>query len=628
MKISFKHLSIFLTILVLAFIKIQAQVVVILQQPPPNQLNISDLWKLTLNNTGSNSFRVYLEGTVDEEKDGRILEGKSQVFDLPKGIKIITSKDVSAANITYKNNKYKEIILRTGNPPSGNYTICISVMTENGTQIGNDCKNQYINNLSPPVLISPSDGDSVNQKSLTFTWTPPTPISSQSNMDYSLKIVEILGNQSLSEAIDKNTSFFEQAGIHSTIFQYPVNGIELKDNQSYAWQISANINGSSVSRSQPSGFIASTHLPGGILQPHILLTVNPTISSGFVYASALMPDQTLSSWGQNSNGELGFGGGSNEPLPNRIPGLNEMLTVSAGEHHTLALKNDGTVWAWGTNNEFELGNTVIGIQSSPVQVTGISDVVAVSTGLYHSLALKRDGTVWAWGSNVNKALGDGSEERNNSDPRQLVGLSNIVNISAGESHSLALRRDGTVWSWGSNRSGNLGNGSEVEFSASPVQVSGLSDIIAISEGKENFSYALKRDGTVWSWGDNVAGKLGDGTTSNRNTPVQVIGITDAVEISAGFSHALVLKRDGTIWGCGDNNFNQLGRGHDPTLNSSRMIRLPYLGDGYVEISAGGLFSLALKNDGTIWAWGDNGSGDFGIGSFTESITPVQVLFTH
>ncbi len=621
MKISFKYLSIFLTILSFAFTKIHAQVVVILQQPPPNQLNISDLWKLTLNNTGSNSYRVYLEGTVDEEKDGRILEGKSQVFDLPKGIKIITSKDVSAANITYKNNKYKEIILRTGNPPSGNYTICINVMIENGSQIGNDCKNQYINNLSPPVLISPLDGDSVNQKSLTFTWMPPTPMNPQNNIDYTLRIVEIMGNQSLSEAIDKNISFLEQAGIHNTIFQYPVNGIELKDNQSYAWQVSANINGTSVSRSQPSRFIASIHLPGGILQPHTLITVNPTISAGFVYASALMPDLTLSSWGQ-------IGGGSNEALPTYITSLNEMLTVSASEHHTLALKNDGMVWAWGTNNEYELGNTISGIQSTPVQVMGISDVVAISAGIYYSLALKRNGTVWAWGSNVNKALGENSEDRNNPTPRQLIGLSNIVNISAGESHSLALRRDGTVWSWGSNRSGNLGNGSELEFSASPVQVTGLSDIIAISEGKDNFSYALKREGTVWAWGDNVAGKLGDGTTSNRNTPVQVIGITDAIEISAGFSHALVLKRDGTIWGCGDNNFNQLGRGHDPTLNSSRMIRLPYLADGFVEISAGGLFSLALKTDGTIWAWGDNEVGEFGIGTFIMSITPVQVLFTH
>jgi len=244
----------------------------------------------------------------------------------------------------------------------------------------------------------------------------------------------------------------------------------------------------------------------------------------------------------------------------------------------------------------------------------------VSAGEYHSLALKGEGTVWAWGSNSNGQLGDGVPTGATSgSPVSLSALSDVTIIASGYNHSLALKSDGTVWACGSNSYGQLGDGSTTD-SNTPVQVSDLTDIIAIAGG-ENYSLALKSDGTVWAWGSNGYGQLGDGSYTNKSTPGQILNFGGITAIACGGTHSLALKSDGTVWVWGHNDYGQLGDGTTTDSNSPEQVSS--LSD--VSAVAGGAYhSMALKSDGTVWAWGDNWYGELGNGTNTNSQTPVQV----
>lgn len=185
---------------------------------------------------------------------------------------------------------------------------------------------------------------------------------------------------------------------------------------------------------------------------------------------------------------------------------------------------------------FVILTMVVGIMGSITQ-TSLAHTISqksihnrISVGLSHTVALKDDETVWAWGSNENGQLGDGTNN-DSSIPVQVIGLTDVVAISAGSKHTVALKEDGTVWTWGWNLSGQLGNG-DWNDSSTPVQVTGLTDVVAITAGSGH-TVVLKEDGTVWAWGCNRNGELGIGTTTNmNNTPVQVTGLTDVVQISA------------------------------------------------------------------------------------------------
>ena len=174
--------------------------------------------------------------------------------------------------------------------------------------------------------------------------------------------------------------------------------------------------------------------------------------------------------------------------------LNNKPKIAAGWHHTVVCKTDGTVWAWGGNYSSELGDGSTTTRLTPVHVTGVSDVIAVSAGSEHSIALKSDGTVWAWGGNRYGQSGTGSVSDRIAIPRQLPGISDVISVSAGSYHTIALKNDGTVWAWGRNLWGQLGDGTSVDRLI-PVQVTGISDVISISAGYQ-YSLALKSDGTL------------------------------------------------------------------------------------------------------------------------------------
>ncbi|GEA15427.1 hypothetical protein E308F_16710 [Moorella sp. E308F] len=243
----------------------------------------------------------------------------------------------------------------------------------------------------------------------------------------------------------------------------------------------------------------------------------------------------------------------------------------------------------------------------------------VAGGMYHSLALMSDGTVWAWGYNYSGELGNGMFTRLSKFPVQVANLTDVVAVTAGGYHSLALKSDRTVWAWGSNIYGQLGDGTWADR-YTPVQVADLFDVVAVAAG-DHHSLALKSDGTVWAWGDNEFGQLGDGTITNRNTPVQVANLTDVVAVAASGGHSLALKSDGTVWAWGHNYTGQLG---DGTTNShTTPVQVANL-SGVVAVAAGANHSLALKSDGTVWAWGDNFYGQLGDGTTNRHTTPIQV----
>jgi alpha-tubulin suppressor-like RCC1 family protein len=294
-------------------------------------------------------------------------------------------------------------------------------------------------------------------------------------------------------------------------------------------------------------------------------------------------------------------------------------TIAAGMAHSLFLCSDSKVWAWGSNAYGNLGDgTTTTTNSNPVQVVGITGIISIAAGERHSLFLKNDGTVWASGFNGNGQLGDGTTTQRNT-PVQVLGLTGIISIAASGWQSLFLKNDGTAWACGFNMSGQLGDGTTTQRNI-PVQVSGLTSITSIASGSFH-SLFVKNDGTAWACGSNGTGQLGDGTTTQKTSPVQVSGLTGITSIAGGEHYSLFVKNDGTAWACGKNGNGQLGDG--TTTQRNTPVQISGL-TGITSISTGFIHSLFLKNDGTVWACGFNGLGQLGDGTTTQRLTPIQV----
>ncbi|HZH13537.1 MAG TPA: hypothetical protein VE057_04155 [Archangium sp.] len=318
-----------------------------------------------------------------------------------------------------------------------------------------------------------------------------------------------------------------------------------------------------------------------------------------------------------------------EPVPAPMAGLTDVVAISSGGEHALALRADGSVWAWGPNWYGEVGDGTYEWRLTPVPVLDLTDVVAIAAGNKFSLALRADGTVWAWGLNWSGQLGSGSpsswDDLNPKNrPVQVRGLVDVVAISAGEMHSLALRADGTVWAWGNNWFRQLGGATEHENSFSPLQVPGLSPDVKHIDAGRTYNLVVRADGTVWSWGHNWSGQLGDGTTANRPTPMQVPGLPEVAAVAGGDGHALALAKDGTVWAWGGNHFGALGDG--TRIHRLTPAPVPQL-DKVVAIAAGHYHSLAVRKDGTVWGWGYNLFGSVGTGTASSEprLTPTRAV---
>jgi alpha-tubulin suppressor-like RCC1 family protein len=332
---------------------------------------------------------------------------------------------------------------------------------------------------------------------------------------------------------------------------------------------------------------------------------------------------TVWAWGHNDFGTLGNGTKSStaSPVPAQVPGLSSVTAVSGGPDTTYALTAGGDVWAWGGDSGFndgQLGNGTWLPSNTPVKVTGLTGVTAVAGGGgRNGYALRRDGTVWAWGGG--SALGSTLSGSNT--PVQIKTLPWIVAISGGYGGGYALDVNGWVWAWGSNAYGRLGHGDSTTFSYTPVRVGDLKGVTAIAGSGFN-GYALGADGTIWGWGLNNLGQVGDGTKVNKFFPNQVVGLNGVIRLAGGSGGLYALRGDGTVWGWGENGLGELGNG--TTANSATPVRVLGL-SAVTAVAAGGHTGIALRGDGTVWSWGYNNSGNISAGDPSSSnLTPVQV----
>jgi alpha-tubulin suppressor-like RCC1 family protein len=299
------------------------------------------------------------------------------------------------------------------------------------------------------------------------------------------------------------------------------------------------------------------------------------------------------------------------------------------------VKNDGSVWAWGDNTYSQLGNiSVVGSITNPVQVAGISGISTVAAGWEHSLALKTDGTVWAWGDNYYGQVGDPyNPPWLISSPYQVkladgTPINEISSIASGcaANSSYAVQSNGTVWAWGANGSGQLGNGGQSPGSSPvPSQVLNLAGVISVAAG-QGHALAVTTNGWVYAWGDDTYGQLGNGGSGTYDTPILITSLTNnvIVAVAAGQYNSYALDNSGNIWEWGRIwNGTQYQNDTTPVFVSGLD---PTDGVSIIGIAAGYDYCLAEATDGSIWAWGENLDGAFGNGMTNSSAVPVHVSF--
>jgi alpha-tubulin suppressor-like RCC1 family protein len=354
------------------------------------------------------------------------------------------------------------------------------------------------------------------------------------------------------------------------------------------------------------------------------------ISSGpGIWVSILKSNDIVAyGWGNNQFGGLGDGTTTLRSSPvSIVGGITNWTQIVSGTNHTLTIRVDGTAWAWGNNQYGKLGDGTVNInRSSPVSVVGgYTDWVQVSAGERHSLGVRANGTAWAWGVNSLGNLGDGTTTTRSSPVSVIGGFIDWTQLSGGILFSLGVRANGTIWGWGSNSNGTLGDGTST-YRLSPVStVGGFTDWTQVSAGSAH-ALGLRANGTAWGWGQGAAGQLGNNSSTNRSSPVSVIGgFTDWVQVSTNTKSqtSLGLRATGSAWAWGYNNLGQIG--DNTTVNKSSPVSVVGGFTDWVQVSGGEFHTLGIRTNGTAWAWGNNTHGQLGSGTTVNMSSPVSVI---
>jgi alpha-tubulin suppressor-like RCC1 family protein len=322
-------------------------------------------------------------------------------------------------------------------------------------------------------------------------------------------------------------------------------------------------------------------------------------------------------WGSNLQGQLGTGNTTSSLVPIAI-GFSGGIKVSSGASHNLAIKTDGTLWAWGYNNRGQIGNNSLTNALSPIQIGSDSNWDNVFCGNSHSFGIKTDGTLWGWGWNRFGQLGDNTTV-DKLEPIQ-IGTSTWLKVSAYLSYTLGIQTDGSLWVWGNNFDGVFCNGSRdtvnLTTSPIPVRIGFDSDWVDIAAG-DRHAIAKKSNGTVYSWGYNHQGQLGNGFVYYSWVLSSTPAFANASKIYCGQDTSLVIKDDGTIWWWGFNFISS------PIASPTQFETA----NDWVALACKGTHCLAIKSNGTLWSWGSNASGQLGDNSYSSRLYSAQITLS-
>jgi len=352
---------------------------------------------------------------------------------------------------------------------------------------------------------------------------------------------------------------------------------------------------------------------------------NYRYSNGQTWDNTYIPYRyAIWTWGNNSTGQLGDNSVVCRSSPvSVVGGFTDWITTEAACAHTLATRKNGTAWAWGINSTGNLGDGTTVSKSSPVSVVGgFTDWCYVS-GYLSSAAIRTNGTLWTWGSNAQAHLGDNSTVNKSSPVSVVGGFNDWCQVSVSSVHVSAVRTNGTLWTWGSNAQGQLGDNSTVDRSSPVSVVGGFNDWCQVSAGSIHIA-AIRTNGTLWTWGGNNVGQLGDNTETDRSSPVSVIGnITNWCQVSSGFRFSAAVTTDSEIWAWGENSCGKLG--DNSTTNRSSPVKVVGGFTDWCQVSVAGQHAAAVRNNGSIWTWGSNAQAQLGDNSTVDRSSPVSVV---